>query len=677
MNYSMSVSEAREMLGENSYEIDGGFITNHFGKYQPNITFVVGKEVELDANGKLISPLGYIKDKEVTDGMNMDFDGDPAFMFGDFWRSKKGGACFRPKDPREAKDLLIRVNWGGAFDSHRGTYPDEARRIEGVKYFHRASSNGGGSGYDYWVVPVGFYRSRSFSDIDGHSKAGSIPKQQETRIREKHALFKEKRSKENDTAYRARLAKEEKSRENRDAIVPRLQEISKAIEEIYASQKFGNYRAPSPVKLGDTYFEFESRRYLYTEESLAEYEKALSHHREYISENEAKAQLIADVKADIEETYPDLSSRFDKVGWEISLKDSPPNYASIQITKESSSFWGGSDKLYEFPFTKEGAEACIKVLEGKEEELQKKIEAEEAARKLKEAQKEAKEMGLPSDVKIWNRSGATNAGQGYVITPDGMDRPCDRIEGDSRRIQRYGEGYEVWDQIMPGELVLEWGHAYTAAPHDFKVIYRPEQITEAQLERVAEIQNRLEEKFFGKAGLTGTRSCPSIGQGWGLFHREETLPKRPEHVFDTENVRVFVSDGPMRITPTLYYSPLDKTEKEAIVVLDMKSREITISFMDTETQKGDAYDVACKLWGRGAEGDSIIARSPHGRNMSPHNLVRAVMKVEETIVPPVTMAQIEEMGELREALDEAVTDAVDEMKGAKTHDRGFGDNPSL
>lgn len=53
--------------------------------------------------------------------------------------------------------------------------------------------------------------------------------------------------------------------------------------------------------------------------------------------------------------------------------------------------------------------------------------------------------------------------------------------------------------------------------------FRPETLTEAQLERVAEIQNDIEERFFGKSGLTGTRSCPSIGQGWGLFHREESV----------------------------------------------------------------------------------------------------------------------------------------------------------
>ena len=85
------------MFGDNCHEIDDGFIVNRFGKYQPNITFVDKKEMELNATGSLIIPLGFVMDNEATDSMNMDFDGDAEFMFGDFWQSRKGGACFRPK----------------------------------------------------------------------------------------------------------------------------------------------------------------------------------------------------------------------------------------------------------------------------------------------------------------------------------------------------------------------------------------------------------------------------------------------------------------------------------------------------------------------------------------------------------------------------------------------------
>ena len=184
------------------------------------------------------------------------------------------------------------------------------------------------------------------------------------------------------------------------------------------------------------------------------------------------------------------------------------------------------ESKHEFAYSEDGLKSCIAMLESKEAEIRERREAEEAAERLKKAQEEAKALGLPSNVSLWHRSGATNAGEAWVITPKGMDRECDSVDtsvfgSNSKRYHQSYEGDHVWDQIMPGELVIYWSHAYTTAPHEFQVIYRPETLTEAQLERVAEIQNGIEEAFFGKAGLTGTRSCPSIGQGWGFFHREE------------------------------------------------------------------------------------------------------------------------------------------------------------
>ena len=174
------------------------------------------------------------------------------------------------------------------------------------------------------------------------------------------------------------------------------------------------------------------------------------------------------------------------------------------------------ERKHKFPFSREGLSGCKAMLESKETEIREKREAEEAAENLKNAEEEAKLLGLPANVRIWHRSGATNAGQGYVIMPNGMDRSRDGITGDSRRIQRYDEGYEMWNQIMPGEVVLKWAHAFTAAEHEFEVIYCPDKLTDAQKERIAEIEQDLESRHFGAVGLTGTRSCPSIGNGWGL-----------------------------------------------------------------------------------------------------------------------------------------------------------------
>ncbi|MDR1300261.1 MAG: hypothetical protein LBK50_00985 [Candidatus Nomurabacteria bacterium] len=156
-----------------------------------------------------------------------------------------------------------------------------------------------------------------------------------------------------------------------------------------------------------------------------------------------------------------------------------------------------------------------------------KVEAEvEAKAQHEKAVAEAEVNGLPpvDPVRIWHRSGATDAGKGWVIGPDGVDRECDRVDtmvcnSNSKKFRQNYEGDHVWDQILPGEVVLRWAHAYTAAEHEFEVIYRPETLTPAQEERIAEIERGIEDQFFGKSGLTGASSCPSIGDGWGLVER--------------------------------------------------------------------------------------------------------------------------------------------------------------
>ena len=447
MKKTMTIVEAREMFGETCYETETGFLVNIFGKYCPNITFIVDKEAELDANGKPINPLHYSSDREVTDSMNMDFDGDAEFMFGDFWCSKKGGVCFRPKNPKFAKDLLVRVSWGGCFNSHRGTYSDEANAIEGIKYFRRASSNGGGAGNDFWIVPVGFFRVLHIDEVDGEIKVDHTAEfeYRAKAYREKHAKLQRETSESNDKAYKAKLAAEEESRQ---------------------------------------------------------------------------------AKAEFEPKFLALEARFVGIGWRMETTSSE----KAKVFEPYERYWNyhtyHEESKHEFAYSEDGLKSCIAMLESKETEIREKREAEEAAERLKKAQEEAKALGLPSNVRLWHHSGATNAGEAWVITPKGMDRECDSVDtsvfgSNSKRYHQSYEGDHVWDQIMPGELVIYWSHAYTAAPHEFQVIYRPETLTEAQLERVAEIQNGIEEAFFGKAGLTGTRSCPSIGQGWGLFHREE------------------------------------------------------------------------------------------------------------------------------------------------------------
>ena len=320
MKKTMTIVGAREMFGENSYETETGFLVNIFGKYCPNITFVVGKEVELDADGEPINPLKYVGDREVTDGMNMDFDGDAEFMFGDFWVSKKGGACFRPKNPKVAKDLLIRVSWGGCFNSHRGTYSDEANAIEGVKYFRRASSNGGGAGYDYWVVPVGFARILHIDEVDGETTADHTAEfeRRAKAYREKHARLQRESSEANDKAYKAKLAAEEESRRCKASLLPRLTEIQAEFTELHRPQKYGRYGVDE-LTFGEEYFKVGYHQYLYNEKGLAKAEEHLAHTRGWITSEEAKKAAKAEARATFEPKYEELRGQIERIGWRLSF----------------------------------------------------------------------------------------------------------------------------------------------------------------------------------------------------------------------------------------------------------------------------------------------------------------------------------------------------------------------
>lgn len=89
-----TLAEVKEILRTDKiHEVSTAFLVNDFGKYRPNITFVIPKEFEG-------SPITYRSDeptKQMLANMNIGFGGEISVLFGDYWKSQKGGACFRPK----------------------------------------------------------------------------------------------------------------------------------------------------------------------------------------------------------------------------------------------------------------------------------------------------------------------------------------------------------------------------------------------------------------------------------------------------------------------------------------------------------------------------------------------------------------------------------------------------
>lgn len=317
------------------------------------------------------------------------------------------------------------------------------------------------------------------------------------------------------------------SRKRRPEMLPKFEAIN-ARREVCSER---------PYELGETFFTEYGwgggviGRYLYTEKELARVEEKLQAAEKRLAEELAEKEYSPQFKAAIRgygfpngKHYGDPKLEFYTNVVRV-WHSTREEYVRYNYSAEGLEQFKRDIPIYE-------AEYQAELREQAEAEAKAKAEAEEKARiaaaeaeakaKKEKAEAEAKAMGLPSNIRLWHRSGATHAGKAWVIDERGMERGCDFVDtmvcgSNSKRYHQSYEGDHVWNQILPGELVIYWAHAFTAAEHDCQVIHRPDHLTEAQLERVAEIQNELEEEFNGRKGLTGARTCPSIGDGWGLF----------------------------------------------------------------------------------------------------------------------------------------------------------------
>jgi hypothetical protein len=86
--------------------------------------------------------------------------------------------------------------------------------------------------------------------------------------------------------------------------------------------------------------------------------------------------------------------------------------------------------------------------------------------------------------------GINNRGNGWVIRPDGSQREAD---------YNPHEGNLVWNQILPGELVLRYHQASRSDIAHCEVVYRPETVTPAQLATAKQLEEDMKasENAFG------------------------------------------------------------------------------------------------------------------------------------------------------------------------------------
>lgn len=138
------------ILGGNAALLDKDYyLVNWYGKYNPQMTFLVTWDT--------IQHFFWINPDY---NMNIIFDGEPYFMYGDYWISKKGKHVFRPLPKDQAEHMLVKVNW----EREKGSSGRNPELEEVALYHHRARSRGGGIGNTYYVLPKGYVHKEKLED---------------------------------------------------------------------------------------------------------------------------------------------------------------------------------------------------------------------------------------------------------------------------------------------------------------------------------------------------------------------------------------------------------------------------------------------------------------------------------------------------------------------------------
>ena len=401
MKKALRLAEVKNLFNsELVFETRDCFLVKQFGKYLPNLVFVLSKEFSLDKDGKPISPARYVRDVNITDNMNLVFNGDPKILFGDYWISRKGSRCFRPKNPLDAKHLLVKVAWGGADETHgsRGNYPEDVPA--GVLYFRHARSNAGGMGYDYWVIPVDYHASYLGTDEYDSSveEAGATSADGEVAAenRRRHADLLRAQEVEADRLYRAKLDAEAASRRQREEFLAQLQEVDQGLAELSQPQPSGRVYYQPRIEFRETTFSIgacDQPRY-YCPEELEEAQELLRFRRDAVASDEAKIATDAEAQKIFLPRFEALKPRLHQLGW--SFKFQPGNFGGSKVWVEE----------YSFDLSEEGLTRLKAILTEREDEL---AEAERLASNEERIKCLLDEVDFPEELRfIFDESEATD-----------------------------------------------------------------------------------------------------------------------------------------------------------------------------------------------------------------------------------------------------------------------------
>lgn len=460
----VTLEEAKEILGSDKIFYNGNrkFNVIDAGKYHSGITIEIPQEWTIGKSRRPENPISYISAKELTDGMNIDFDGDASILLGRYRLSKNGRPVFELTEPTKAVDTLVRVGWGGAFNSTRGQSENYAKEV-GASFFTRRSSNKGGTGNDYWILPVDFVKDMESRDVS--AILANIERKETERVTEIDKYIEQE-----DLEIK-------NSSENRDRILEQIEPIIRKIQTFNPEFEY-TAGTDSFTYTEKHYWSSKTRRYRdeLTSEIAGLLEKA---------QNEKTAR----------DTYKPMYQEIEST---LSTLDISICYNDTTITLKAPTSYFSHKSYY---YSQEGYNSFIsdvtqyqEKIAQEQEETRRKAEELRSAAELKRRKDEAKEIGYPEEFEFWNRlDGSTNLGHAYVIESDGTIREPDynNLRNSNHRYKysdwkNNADGTQGYVQILPGEIIVSYTKDYTAVPYIFNVEWADGEITEAQLEVICD-----------------------------------------------------------------------------------------------------------------------------------------------------------------------------------------------
>ena len=478
----VSLREMREFFKtDNIVRIaDGRFTFPDYGKYRPNVTFIVSDTMPYSttySGGKdYLEPVPYHEyDAVAREYMNIPFDANPdgiTAAFGNYRLSKNGKPVLEVCDCEDASHVLIKADWGGAFSKASGigsfSEKEVRERYPEVLMFRRAKSNGGGSGNDYYVIKNTPEMKAYYADL--------IEKEQ---IQENSKTYEKMFQ-----SYAARV-KYMNSEIYKPLVIDDIHELEEKYRQVplFADKPF-------EYKDGDVAFYDNSLRKLYVgykdAEEIIEHEidsanNRLIEYRMRKAEYDQWKQRIDDFVASqgdtITETKPSDFDPWDKMPEANVHSEHPGEYDNIFREKIS--------------YTEDGFYRLTKAYEIINENRNYKAICEERAA----LEQTGIDAGLPSEFKNYHRdSGLTNISEtlyldqeNRIVEPDSLDPKNwnHRHHFDSeRRFINWADGYQHWGQILPGDTIVTLSKECTREPLIFEMPYVGSDMNDETIARI-------------------------------------------------------------------------------------------------------------------------------------------------------------------------------------------------